>query len=172
MPSPDYIDQITLDGVTKVIRDTTLESKQAASGGTDISLVTTGEKFNWNAYGTSKVNVYQGTTETGKVLTVNSSGNVVPSSYTLNPLYRQFWSSTDSISLSLAEDGKTYYVWCAGSGSGNTGSIGDESYGAFIFISNGHYMVQHKGSEITVDETSSILTITSSANIAMAIIEV
>lgn len=28
--------------------DTTYESKQAASGGTDLSLVTTGEKYNWN----------------------------------------------------------------------------------------------------------------------------
>lgn len=31
--------------------DTTYESKAAASGGTDLSLVTTGEKYNWNARG-------------------------------------------------------------------------------------------------------------------------
>lgn len=29
--------------------DTTYESKAAASGGTAVSLVTTGEKYNWNA---------------------------------------------------------------------------------------------------------------------------
>lgn len=44
----NYIDQITLDGVTKQIRDTTIENKQPVSGGTDTSLVTTGDKYNWN----------------------------------------------------------------------------------------------------------------------------
>lgn len=34
-----------------VFTDTTYESKTAASGGTDLSLVTTGEKYNWNARG-------------------------------------------------------------------------------------------------------------------------
>ena len=36
------------DGSWAVPPDTTYESKAAASGGTDVSLVTTGEKYGWN----------------------------------------------------------------------------------------------------------------------------
>ena len=39
------------DTLTLNATDTTYESKAAASGGTDLSLVTTGEKYNWNARG-------------------------------------------------------------------------------------------------------------------------
>ena len=38
----------TNDKVTIAATDTTYESKAAASGGTDVSLVTTGEKYTWN----------------------------------------------------------------------------------------------------------------------------
>lgn len=44
----EYIDRVTIGSTTKFIKDTTLESKTAASGGTDTSLVTTGEKYTWN----------------------------------------------------------------------------------------------------------------------------
>ena len=37
------------DGTWKVPPDTTYESKAAASGGSDVSLCTTGEKFTWNS---------------------------------------------------------------------------------------------------------------------------
>lgn len=37
-------------------QDTTYESKDAASGGTDVSLVTTGEKYNWNRLTTDLLN--------------------------------------------------------------------------------------------------------------------
>ena len=54
------IDKITLPSGDYVsIKDTTYESKTAASGGTDVSLVTTGEKYSWN----------------NKVPTVSSSDN-------------------------------------------------------------------------------------------------
>ena len=49
--------------------DTTYESKAAASGGTDLSLVTTGEKYNWNARG-----VPSGGT-TGQVLKKSSNSD-------------------------------------------------------------------------------------------------
>lgn len=43
------INKITLpNGDYVAIQDTTYESKTAASGGTDVSLVTTGEKYSWN----------------------------------------------------------------------------------------------------------------------------
>ena len=38
-----------------VFTDTTYESKAAASGGTDVSLVTTGEKYNWNNKGSGTI---------------------------------------------------------------------------------------------------------------------
>ena len=42
------ISKITVNGITYNLQDTTYESKQAASGGTDLSLVTTGEKYTWS----------------------------------------------------------------------------------------------------------------------------
>ena len=39
---------ITISGNTISATDTTYESKAAAQGGTDVSLVTTGDKYNWN----------------------------------------------------------------------------------------------------------------------------
>ena len=44
-------DVTTALGYTPPAQDTTYESKTAASGGTDLSLVTTGEKYNWNTRG-------------------------------------------------------------------------------------------------------------------------
>ena len=38
----------TNDKITITAKDTTYSSKSAVSGGTDVSLVTTGEKYNWN----------------------------------------------------------------------------------------------------------------------------
>jgi hypothetical protein len=40
---------VTNKKITITAKDTTYSSKTAASGGTDVSLVTTGEKYNWNA---------------------------------------------------------------------------------------------------------------------------
>ena len=172
----NYIGKI--NGVTvpanPVFTDTTYSSLAAASGGTNVSLVTTGEKYIWNSAATELSNLVKLPTVTSsdnnKVLQV-SNGAWALSNNAVTTLYRQFWTSTDSISLTLAQDGKTYYIWCAASTSGNSGAIGDASFGALIFVSNGTYVVLHKGTEITIDETSSVLTVTSTANIAMAIVE-
>lgn len=50
----------TNDKITIAATDTTYSSKAAASGGTDVSLVTTGEKYTWN----NKSNLAIGTTST------------------------------------------------------------------------------------------------------------
>jgi len=82
-------------------QDTTYESKAASSGGTAVSLVTTGEKYTWNSkagtstatqsanglmsstdkttldnVSTTYVAIAQGSTNAGKFLRVNSSGNL------------------------------------------------------------------------------------------------
>lgn len=62
-----------------VFTDTTYESKSAASGGTDVSLVTTGEKYTWNNKGTvSSVRVQatspvQSSTSTAQTSTLNTT---------------------------------------------------------------------------------------------------
>lgn len=50
MADPTVIKSLTVekDGNSYVINDTTYESKAAASGGTAVSLCTTGEKYTWN----------------------------------------------------------------------------------------------------------------------------
>lgn len=77
----NYVDQITLNGVTKIIRDTTLESKTAEQNGEDVSLVTTGEKYAWNHKGdgavtnvvmnNSPVSINNGTLDLGTVITAH-----------------------------------------------------------------------------------------------------
>lgn len=57
-----------------IFTDTTYESKTASQSGSDVSLVTTGEKYTWN----NKLNANQGTTNAGKFMVVNSSGIVEP----------------------------------------------------------------------------------------------
>lgn len=65
--------------------DTTYENKAAVSGGTDISLVSTGDKYNWDNKGTySKPSggiplsdlAGQGTTNAGKFVVVGSDGRL------------------------------------------------------------------------------------------------
>lgn len=87
-------------------------------------------------------------------------------------LYRQFWDDTNQIELELDNDGKTYLVWCAASTAGTSGEIGDATYGALIFVSDGKYSIVNKGSGITVTKSSDQLTISSTTNIAMAIVEI
>ncbi len=89
----------------------------------------------------------------------------------LTLLYRQFWTSTDQISIDLQEDGNTYLNRCAAASSGTNGAIVDTTYGALIFVSNGKYGVISKGSGISVTESTGTLVITSSTNIAMGIVE-
>lgn len=111
----------------------------------------------------------QGTSNSGKYIQVDSSGNLAPVDLDVAILYRQFWTSTTSINLSLTEDGKSYYVWCSSSAANG---IMDSTSGALIFVSNGKYGIQHKGSGITVSASGSTLTVTSSTAIAMGIVEI
>lgn len=55
-------------------QDTTYSNKSAVSEGTDVSLVTTGEKYTWN----HKVGEDQGSSNAGKVLGINAQGIVEP----------------------------------------------------------------------------------------------
>lgn len=54
--------------------NTTYSSKPATDEGSDVSLVTTGEKYTWN----SKLNSNLGTTHAGKFLIVGSTGAITP----------------------------------------------------------------------------------------------
>lgn len=76
------------DGTTKTItipdNNTTYSSKAASRGGSDVSLVTTGEKYTWN----SKLNSNLGTTHAGKFLVVGSTGAITP-------ITMQQWSGGD-----------------------------------------------------------------------------
>lgn len=101
-----------------------------------------------------------------------ANGQKATGTLEVTTLYRQYWTSNNSMSVTLAANGKTYLLWCASPDGSDAGAIADETYGAMIIVSNGEYIVQHKGTEITVDETSGTLTVSSNTNIAMAIVEV
>ena len=72
------INAISLNGVTigssPKFTDTTYESKTAASGGTDVSLCTTGEKYTWNAKSDTDNKVAQTATTTNAQYEVLFSG--------------------------------------------------------------------------------------------------
>lgn len=70
-----------MDGWLNDDSNTTYESKSAASGGTDVSLVTTGEKYTWNSKGTYSK-------PSGGIPASDLASGViptVPSAYTSNP---------------------------------------------------------------------------------------
>lgn len=68
-----------------VFTDTTYESKTAASGGTDVSLVTTGEKYTWNNKGTySKPSGGIPDTDIASASTWNAKGNGTITGITMN----------------------------------------------------------------------------------------
>ena len=74
----------TNDKVTISAQDTTYSSKEAASGGTDVSLVTTGEKYTWNNKQNALVRPVTGDatwTAADVITTTNaSSGNAIKES--------------------------------------------------------------------------------------------
>lgn len=76
-PSTGNLQTTQLNGVavgsSPKFTDTTYSSKTAASGGTDVSLVTTGEKYTWNNKGTGTITKV-GNTTSGAV-TVSSANN-------------------------------------------------------------------------------------------------
>ena len=72
------IEKADITGLGIPAQDTTYESKTAASGGTDVSLVTTGEKYTWN----NKADKVASATN-GDVATLDANGNLVDSGKTL-----------------------------------------------------------------------------------------
>ena len=64
---------IQINGTTISATDTTYSSLSASQGGTDVSLVTTGEKYTWN----SKQNALPTTTTAGQVLKSTSTAGTV-----------------------------------------------------------------------------------------------
>lgn len=81
-PSTGNLQATQLNGVTigasPKFTDTTYESKSASSGGTAVSLCTTGEKYTWNGKADKAV-----PSANGNVATLNSSGNLADSGKTL-----------------------------------------------------------------------------------------
>ena len=73
------------DTLTLNATDTTYESKAAASGGTDLSLVTTGEKYTWNSKGTySKPSGGIPDSDIASAATWNAKGNGTITGITMN----------------------------------------------------------------------------------------
>ena len=71
----------TNDKVTISATDTTYESKSAASGGTDVSLVTTGEKYTWNQAEANVQVDWNQTTTTADDYIKNKPTTMTPSSH-------------------------------------------------------------------------------------------
>ena len=86
-------------------------------------------------------------------------------------LTRTFYASTSSVSCACTTNQKTFLVWSAGSSAGTTGAIFDATYGSLFLVSNGQYAVIHKGTAITASLASSTFTVTSTASVAMGVIE-
>ena len=117
------------------------------------------------------------TTVTGLPDVTSSDNGKVPmvvsgewSTQSVNAFTRQYWSYTNSISISMTS-GKNYFAWTAGSNVGTSGEIMDTTSGSLVFISNGSFGVIYKGSGITISEGSGTLTISSSTNVAMGVVE-
>ena len=97
--------------------DTTYESKAAVSGGTDVSLVTTGEKYTWNNKGSGTITKVQ-----ANGTDVASSGTAnIPAASTSAYGVIKLSSATDSTSEALAATPKAVkaaYDLAAGKGTG------------------------------------------------------
>lgn len=117
----------TNDKVTIAATDTTYESKAAASGGTAVSLVTTGEKYTWNHKMSSIADVtnmelltYEGTTNnvmtvglhdddaTAKVPVVNATTGKIPASVYNNTTYESKEAASGGTAVSLVTTGEKY----------------------------------------------------------------
>lgn len=117
----------TNDKVTIAATDTTYESKAAASGGTAVSLVTTGEKYTWNHKMSSIADVtnmelltYEGLTNdvmtvglhddvaTSKVPVVNATTGKIPASVYVNTTYESKEAASGGTAVSLVTTGEKY----------------------------------------------------------------
>ena len=72
----DYVLSYTGANINSFLGTT---SQSAASGGTAISFVTTGEKYTWN----NKLDANQGSANAGKFLIVGNDGNITLSTITI-----------------------------------------------------------------------------------------
>ena len=77
----------TNDKVTIAATDTTYESKSAVSGGTDVSLVTTGEKYTWNNKGSGTIT---GVSVNGTSVATSGVANItsVPTNILIEPRFQ------------------------------------------------------------------------------------
>lgn len=91
-------------------QDTTYESKEAASGGTDVSLVTTGEKYNWNESNKFLSNLYSErptsanitTTGDGKIRQFKATGTMTTGNPPANgTIIHLEWDNTAGYSSQL-----------------------------------------------------------------------
>ena len=99
------IDAVTVNGHTvdkdvpsnAVFTDTTYESKIAASGGTDVSLCTTGEKYTWNSK----------TSNTGTVTKVSTGAGLTGGDITTSGTIKCDLKSETKSTLTAASMGST-----------------------------------------------------------------
>lgn len=105
----------TVGGVLTIsATDTTYENKQAASGGTDVSLVTTGDKYNWDNkadtsdIGNATITFNQWVTSGIGSLTTNASTN---GSVNIQGNVPVTTSSYENLPSSKETDGNTYIFY-------------------------------------------------------------
>lgn len=118
-------------------------------------------------------------TDAASILVINSNMDIIDTAVgdlqgateDLVTLTRTFYASTSSVSCACTTNQKTFLVWCAGSSAGSTGGIYDATYGGLFFISNGQYAILHKGTAISCTLSSGTFTVTSTASVAMGVIE-
>ena len=105
------------DGGAQFADPVTYESKPAASGGTDVSLVSTGEKYTWNNKQDAIVPYGQGAPAIAEVVGVDGDGHI-----TTNDITNSVINSGSATSVQvLTADGKGGASWAnAGGGSGMT----------------------------------------------------
>ena len=119
----------TINGVTvgsdPKFTDTTYESKAAASGGTAVSLVTTGEKYTWNSK-TSNTGTITGVSANGTSVATSGVANI-PAADTSKYGVTKLSDATNSTSTVLAATAnavkKAYDHGGVTSVNGNTGAV-------------------------------------------------
>lgn len=110
----------TNDKVTIAATDTTYESKAAASGGTAVSLVTTGEKYTWNnKASTDTKNTAGSTNSTSKMYLIGATEqNANPQTYSNEKIYGTNGELiADSFSMIGVDNNKAGFRMTQGGGS-------------------------------------------------------
>ena len=118
-------------------------------------------------------------TDAASILDINGNmeiidgaiGDLQGATEDLVTLTRTFYASTSSVSCACTTNQKTFILWTAASTPGTNGGMKDETYGSMFLISNGQYAVINKGSAISYSLSSGTFTVTSTASVAMGVIE-